>query len=170
MAYALEDHEWRHCQHWRQNNHRSLRCWWRRWLSRRGWRTGKISCASSQGLHSLRHEDQSKWKEAWSLSTWAQLYLTRFPSLRYSPRQHTRQQHLQGWNQFGTTGAFLSVPKPDWCAPLSYPSSCMFVNHGPSQKSCKEYEPWKWGATARCYAFHTKTMLPTRKSVPRSSR
>ena len=41
----------------------------------------------------------------------------------------------------------------------------------PSQQSSKEeYKPWKWGATARYYASHTKTMLPTRKSVPRSSR
>ena len=31
-------------------------------------------------------------------------------------------------------------------------------------------KPWKWGATARYYTSHTKTMLPTRKSVPRSSR
>ena len=29
---------------------------------------------------------------------------------------------------------------------------------------------WKWGATARYYTSHTKTMLPTRKSVPKSSR
>ena len=37
--------------------------------------------------------------------------------------------------------------------------------------SCKEeYEPWKWGAIARYYTSHTKTMLATRKSVPRSSR
>ena len=28
---------------------------------------------------------------------------------------------------------------------------------------------WKWGATARYYASHTNTMLPTRKSIPRSS-
>ena len=28
----------------------------------------------------------------------------------------------------------------------------------------------KWGATARYYKSHTKTMLPTRKSVPRCSR
>ena len=48
---------------------------------------------------------------------------------------------------------------------------CMLVNHGPSQQSSKEeYKPWKWGATARYYASHTKTMLPTRKSMPRSSR
>ena len=33
----------------------------------------------------------------------------------------------------------------------------------------EEYKPWKWGATARYYASYTKTMLPTRKSVPRSS-
>ena len=29
---------------------------------------------------------------------------------------------------------------------------------------------WKWGATTRYYASHTKAMLPMRKSVPRSSR
>ena len=57
------------------------------------------------------------------------------------------------------------------CAPLSRPSSCMLMNHGPSRQSSKdEYKPWKWGATARYYTSHTKTMLPTRKSVPRSSR
>ena len=27
--------------------------------------------------------------------------------------------------------------------PLSHPSSCMLVNHGPSQQSSKEYKPWK---------------------------
>ena len=59
----------------------------------------------------------------------------------------------------------------NWCTPLSHPSSCMLVNHGPSQQSSKEeYKPWKLGATARYYASRTKTMLPTRKSVPRSSR
>ena len=51
------------------------------------------------------------------------------------------------------------------------PCKVMLVNHGPSQQSSKEeYKPWKWGATARYYTSHTKTMLPTRKSVPRSSR
>ena len=34
----------------------------------------------------------------------------------------------------------------------------------------KEYKPWKRGATERYYTSHTKTMLPTRTSVPRSSR
>ena len=54
---------------------------------------------------------------------------------------------------------------------MSHPSSCMLVNHGPSQQNSKEeYKPWKWGATARYYTSHTKTMLPTRKYVPRSSR
>ena len=47
----------------------------------------------------------------------------------------------------------------------------MLVNHGPSQQSSKEEnKPWKWGATSKYYTSHTKTMLPTRKSVPRSSR
>ena len=69
------------------------------------------------------------------------------------------------------TGVFLSVPRCDWCAPLPHPSSCMLVNHGPSQQSLREeYKSWKWGATARYYASHTKTVLPMRKSVPRSSR
>ena len=71
----------------------------------------------------------------------------------------------------GLTRVFLSAPGYDRCAPLSHPSSCMLVNHGPSQQSSKEEcKPCKWGATARYYTPHTKTMLPTRKSVPRSSR
>ena len=69
------------------------------------------------------------------------------------------------------TGVFLSVPRYNWCAPLSHPSSCTLENHGPSQQISKEeYKPWKWGATARYYTSHTKTMLPTRESVPRSRR
>ena len=45
------------------------------------------------------------------------------------------------------------------------------MNHGPSQQSSKkEYKPWKWGATARYYASHTKIMLPMRKPVLRSNR
>ena len=81
------------------------------------------------------------------------------------------QQHWHGWNQFGMTGVFLSASRYNWCTPLSHPSSHMLVNHGPSQQSSKEeYKPWKWGATARYYTSHTKTMLPIRKSVPRSSR
>ena len=84
---------------------------------------------------------------------------------------NTQQQHWQGWNQFGLTRVFLSAPRHDWCAPLSHPSSCMLVNHGPSQlRSKEEYKPWKWGATARYYTSHTKTMLPMRKSMPRSCR
>ena len=34
----------------------------------------------------------------------------------------------------------------------------------------EEYKPWKSDKTARYHASNTKTMLPTRKSVPRSSR
>ena len=33
---------------------------------------------------------------------------------------------------------FLSVQRYDWCTPLSHPSSCVLVNHGPSQQSFKE--------------------------------
>ena len=81
------------------------------------------------------------------------------------------KQHWHGWNQFGTTRVFFSVPRYDWCTPLSHSSSCMLVNHGPSQQSSKEEDKlWKWGATARHYTSHIKTMLLTRKSVSRSSK
>ena len=115
----------RHCQHWRQNNHQSLLCWWHRLsrhrLSRRRRRTGKISWASWQSLHSVWHgnqcwEDQvddnpvastrrSKWtdrslRQSQTSSTWAQLYLTRVPSLRY-PR-------------IAQTTAALTRLKPVW--------------------------------------------------------
>ena len=57
---------------------------------------------------------------------------------------------------------------------MSHPSSCIkLMNHRPpqSQQSCKEeHERWKWGATTRHHASHTKTMLSTWTSVPRSSR
>ena len=50
-------------------------------------------------------------------------------------------------------------------------SVLVLVNHEPSQQSSKEkYKQWKWGDTARYYTCLTKTMLPTRKSVPRPSR
>ena len=39
--------------------------------------------------------------------------------------------------------------------PLSHPSSCMLVNHGPSQQSSKEeYKPWK---CSRCYCKILRT-------------
>ena len=77
----------------------------------------------------------------------------------------------KGHEWFGMTRVFLSVLRYDCCAPLSHLSSGMLVNHRPSQQSSKgTYMPWKWGATAGYYASHTKTMLPTRKSVPKSSR
>ena len=52
---------WRHCQHWKQNNHQPPLCWWHWWLSRRR-RTVKISWVSRQSLHSLRHGDQC-WED-----------------------------------------------------------------------------------------------------------
>ena len=88
----------------------------------------------------------------------------------WEPRQHRRQQHWQGWKQFGMTGA-CCLPRYDWCDPLSHSSSCMLVNHGPSQHSPREeYKPWKWDATVRYYASRTEVMKPTIKSMPRTSR
>ena len=41
------------------------------------------------------------------------------------------------------TGVFLSVPRYVRCSPLSHPSSCKFVNYGPSQQTSKEEcKPW----------------------------
>ena len=56
--------------------------------------------------------------------------------------------------------------------PLSALSSSPFhcALHLHSKSSKEEYKLWKWGAAARYYTSHTKTMLPTRKSVPRFSR
>ena len=42
----------------------------------------------------------------------------------------------------------------------------MLVKCGPKE----EYKPWKCGATTRYHTSQTKTMLPIRKSVPRSSK
>ena len=58
-------------------------------------------------------------------------------------------------SRIAQTTAALPRLKPVWidksislsskiCAPLSHPSSCILVNHGPSQQSSKEdYKPWK---------------------------
>ena len=128
-------------------------------------------------LHQIlyQHRDQSEWTKAWDS------HKLQIPGLSYNWWGFQAWDTLQDstdnssidevetsleWQEY-----FLSVPRYDWCTPLSHPSSCMLVNHGPWQQSSKEeYKPWKWGATARYYTSHTKTMLPTRKSVPRSSR
>ena len=41
-------------------------------------------------------------------------------------------------------------------------SKTCVIMHYNSQSSKEEYKPWKWGATARYYTSHTKTLLPTR--------
>ena len=121
-----------------------------------------------------QHRNQNKWTEAWDCHKLQvpRLSYNWWGSQAWDALQGNRwQQCWRGWNQFWLTGVFLSLPRYDWCSPLSYPSSCVFVNHGPSQQSSKEeYKPLKWGATERYYTSHTKTMLPTRKSMPRSSR
>ena len=50
-------------------------------------------------------------------------------------------------------------------------SSIETILYNYTQHSFKEeYNSWKWGATTRYCASHTKTMLPMRKTVPTSSR
>ena len=53
MRDAVEDHEGTSALE--QNNHQSRLCRWHRWRSRRRIRSGKISWASRQSLHSLWH-------------------------------------------------------------------------------------------------------------------
>ena len=67
-------------------------------------------------------------------------------------------------------GIFLQFQASSDALPCQIHFFCMLVNHGPSQQSSNIYKPWKWGVTARYYTSHAKTMLPTRKSVPRSGR
>ena len=47
---------------------------------------------------------------------------------------------------------------------------CFWIMDPHSRAPKKKYKPWKWGATARYDTTHTKTILPRRKSVPRSCR
>ena len=70
----------------------------------------------------------------------------------------------------GMTGALLSVARYTRWAHLSHPSSCTLVNHGPSQQSCKE-EYCLGNEVLPQDTMHLiqSTMLPRRKSVPRSS-
>ena len=49
--------------------------------------------------------------------------------------------------------SIFSVPRYNLCAPLSHPSSCMLVNHGPLQQSSKEA------------VSYTHLTLPTKLSV-----
>ena len=45
---------------------------------------------------------------------------------------------LTGLKPVWNDKVFLAIPRYDWCTPLSHPSPCMFVDHGPSQQSSKE--------------------------------
>ena len=137
----------RHCQHFRQSNHQSPLYWWHRWLSRRGrmeklverlykasslWQGDQCREDQADDKQHQRHQqrDPSKWTEAWDS------HKLQVPGLSCIWGSQ------QGWKQFETTGAFISVPRYAWCAFLSHPFSCMLVNHGPSHQSWKEeYEP-----------------------------
>ena len=150
----------KNCQHWKQSNHQSPLCWWYRWLSRRRRRTGKISWASWQSLHGLwhgdqcredqaydkqhrwhQHRDQSKRTEAWDHQMIQVLKLSynwwgSKPEILSRIAQTTAV--LTGLKPVWNDKVFLAIPRYDCCAPLSHPSPCVFVDHGPSQQSSKE--------------------------------
>ena len=155
-------------------------------------KTGKISWVSWQSLHSLWHgglcrEDQVDD----NISSINEIKLNgpkleTVTSFKYLGSVLSKEgSKLEILSSIAQTTAALKRLKAVWNdrsmslsskiwlmhTPLLHSSSCMLVNHGPSQQSWKEKcEPWKWGANARYYATHTKTILSTRKSVPRASR
>ena len=120
----------------------------------------------------LRHNIKLRRSHNWKQRSW-KIYgcevitcLILRASHRMKIDQHRPACHHSMWNYEVRDVIFKNI-----FLGSCNPSSCMLVNHEPSQQSSKEEnKPWKWGATARYYTSNTKTMLPTRKSVPRSSR
>ena len=82
------------------------------------------------------------------------------------------------------TTAALTRLKPVWndrsisfnskiglCAPLSHPSSCTLVDHGPSQQSSKEeYKPWKRGSAQHNTHLIQRPCYQRESPLPGSSR
>ena len=161
-------------------------------LSRRRRRTGKVSWASRQSLHSLRQgdqcqEDQADDKHHRGINTEIKVNGQKLETV-------TSFKHLgcynwwrfQAWDTLQDSTDNSSIDKVEtsleWQEYFSQfqdmtlhslvTSTFLYACESwTSQQSCEEeYKPWKWRATARYYTSHTKTMLPTRKSVPRSSR
>ena len=120
---------------------------WHRWLSRRGRRISKISWASRQSLHSLRRGDQCREDQVDKEIKVNRQKLRTVTHFKYlgsvlsdegsKPEIPSRVAHttaaLIRLKPVEMTWVFLSVPRYDWCALLSHPSSCMLVNHEPSQ-------------------------------------
>ena len=146
-------------------------------------RGGKISWVSRQNVHRLRHGEQCRNDKLMINNTSGintetkvnEQKLEAVTSFKYLGWVVNDEDSKPGiLSRITQTTAALIRLKPvwndrgislsskiDWCAPLSYPVSCMLVNHVSSQQSCKEeYKAWKWGATAR-YCFiprlHSKT-------------
>ena len=113
-------------------------------------RTGKISWASRQSLHSLRHGDQCREDQA-------------------DDKQHQWHQH-KDQNKWTEAWDYHSLQVPglscNWRGFRGWDTLQHSTDNNSIDKVEEEYKPWKWGATARHYASHTKTMLPTRKFVP----
>ena len=102
----------------------------------------KLITNNTSGINNEIKVNGQKLETVASFQYWARFYLKRiFKPERLSWIAQTTAA-LTRLRQIGTTGAYLSVPRYDSCAPLSHPSSCMLVNHGPSQQSCEEeYKP-----------------------------
>ena len=166
-------------------------CWWHWWLSRRGRRTGierLDKTSTAYGMEISAKKTKLMTNNTSGISTEIKVNgqkLETVASFMYLglviTDEGSKPEILSGIAQ---TTAALTRLKPVWIdKSISLSSKIRLmrslvtsiflyaVNHGSTQQSSKEeYTPWKWGATARYYTSHTKTMLSTRKSVSRSSR
>ena len=159
--------------------------------SRRG-RTRKISLASQQHHHSLRHGDQCREDQAddntsdinTEIKVNGQKLETVTSFMCLGSPVTDKGSNPEILSRIAQTTAALTRLKPLWNdRSISLGSkirlmhffvisifSCMLVNHGSSQQNSKEeYKPWKWDATWTYYASHTKTMLPSRQLNHRTS-
>ena len=184
-------------QHWRQNSHKPLLCSWH-WRLRRGRGTGIFTWASWRSLHSLRHRDlcregqaddkQHQWHQHRDQSEWT------VTSFKYLGSVITDEgSKPETFSRIAQTTAALIRLKPVWndrsislsskirlmrCLVTSiflytcesWTLTTELKKYIYKKKIKKEYKPWNWGATARYYISHRKTLLATRKSVPRFSR
>ena len=139
-------------------NHASFRLWFL-----------KPICSGDQ------RRDQSKRTEAWNC------HKLQVPGLSYNWWGFQARDTLQDStgnnstdkveNQFGRQEYFSQFQDTTDALPCHiHLPACLWIMDPHSRALKKKYKPWKWVGTAGYYASHTKTMLPTRKSVPRSSR
>ena len=166
-------------------------CFADKWLSRRGRRTGNISWASWQSLHTLQHGDQCQEDQAddntSSINTEIKVNgqkLETVTSFKYQGSVITDEgSKPELLCRIAQATAALTRLKPIWIYKgISLSSKIRLMRSLVTSIFLYACESWTLTAELqrriqvmemRCYRkilYITKTMLPTRKSVPRSSR